>query len=243
MNTNFEPLFSAGLQEMMALIFVMVWVIGWVIKTVQGTNQQLPPPVQRPGKRREDRTAEEIDAFLQQVNRAPEKNEKNRTTETGRAGNHRSRSGDNKPVANQRAANRTIQREALPASQAATRRANEAARRSESTEINPNESVAQHVRNHMSERVAEEARRDVGQDIKQSVEQHLGAGFASSSKTGLQGGKSNSRLTPSDKQAAATCCTPGRTESIRQMLSNPESIRQAIVVQEILNRPKCLRKS
>ena len=198
------------------------------------------------GKRRDDRNAEEIDAFLQQVNRAPEKN---RTPETGRAGNNRSRGADNRqpankpPAANQRPANRNIQREALPASQAASRRANEAARRGEATEMNPNESVGQHVRNHMSERVAQEARRDVGQDIKESVQQHLGSGFESSSKTSLQGGKPNTRLTTSEKNAAANCCVPSRTESIRQMLSNPESIRQAIIVQEILNRPKCLRKS
>jgi hypothetical protein len=35
------------------------------------------------------------------------------------------------------------------------------------------------------------------------------------------------------------CCE--RAETLKKMLRNPESIRQAVIIQEILNRPKCLR--
>ena len=53
------PVFGAGIQELIALVFVLVSVIGWIIRQVQGNNQQMPPPVQRPGKRREERVGKE----------------------------------------------------------------------------------------------------------------------------------------------------------------------------------------
>jgi hypothetical protein len=36
-----------------------------------------------------------------------------------------------------------------------------------------------------------------------------------------------------------TCCV--RAEKLKNLLRNPESIRQAIIIQEVMNRPKCLR--
>lgn len=243
MSGGFEPLFSAGFQELVALIFVMVSVIGYIIKTVQGTNQQLPPPVQRPGKRREERNADELDSFLQQMNRQPDQR---RTNETGRGGSNRARpqGSGGQSGASQRPPAKPVQRQQPAGQQPPARRlVEDRASRREAAAMGASGSgsVAQHVREHMSERIAEEAKRDVGQDIKESVQHNMGTGLQAPAETGSGVRKTATQLFAKDPPTAAECCSTLRMESLRKMLGNPDSIRQAIVVQEILNRPKCLR--
>lgn len=158
------PLFGVGPQEVFALIFVLVSVIGWIIRQVQGTSQQMPPPVQRPGRRREERVNDELDSFLQQVN----------------PGQGARPQGPSSPVAasrpkapGNRAAAAVSQKPAAkpplvpPAARPSRRIREETPPRS--VKSNLGEGLSQHVREHMGERVANEARRDVGQDVKDSV--------------------------------------------------------------------------
>lgn len=240
MNHSFEPLLSAGIQELFGLIIFAVWIIGWIIKSAQGSNQQLPPPVQRPGKRREERNADELDAFLQQVNRQPEQQRKN---QPNRGGDNRSRpqSPSNQPAGAQRPPAKTVQRQ-QPA-QPARRLVDDTAARREAAGLGASgsDSVAQHVRERMGERIAEEAKRDVGQDIKESVLHNMGTGLVAPVETGTSVRKTATQLFAKEPPTAAECCSTIRMESLRKMLGNPDSIRQAIVIQEILNRPKCLR--
>ncbi|MDB5339345.1 MAG: hypothetical protein JWN70_4964 [Planctomycetaceae bacterium] len=243
MSHSFDPLFSAGFSELMALIFVMVSVIGWIIKQAQGNNQQLPPPVQRPGKRREERNADELDSFLQQVNRQPEQRQPN---QSGRGNPNRSRppGSSGQSAASQRPAAKTVQRQqpATPA-QPPRRLVEDSASRREAAAQGASGSggVAQHVREHMSERIGDEAKRDVGQGIKDSVLHNMGTGLLAPVETGTSVRKTATQLFAKEPASAAECCSAIRMESLRKMLGNPESIRQAIVIQEILNRPKCLR--
>lgn len=243
MSHSFEPLFSAGFSELMALIFVMVSVIGWVIKQAQGNNQQLPPPVQRPGKRREERNADELDSFLQQVNRQPEQRQPN---QAGRGNPNRSRqqgSGGQAGVS-QRPPAKTVQRQQPAAQTQPPRRLvdDSASRREAAAQgASGSGSVAQHVRQHMAERIGEEAKRDVGQGIKDSVLHNMGTGLVAPAETGTSVRKTATQLFAKEPATAEQCCAANRMESLRKMLGNPESIRQAIVIQEILNRPKCLR--
>lgn len=243
MSHSFEPLFSAGFSELMALVFVMVSVIGWIIKQAQGNNQQLPPPVQRPGKRREERNADELDSFLQQLNRQSEPRQAN---QSGRGNPNRSRppGASGQTAGSQRPAARTVQRQQPAApSQPARRLVEDSVARREAAAQGASGSggVAQHVREHMAERIGEEAKRDVGQGIKDSVLQNMGTGLLAPAETGTSARKTAKQLFAKEPSSAAECCAANRMESLRKMLGNPDSIRQAIVIQEILNRPKCLR--
>lgn len=240
MSHSLEPMLSAGLQELVGLAVVAIWIIGWVIKAVQTSSQQLPPPVQRPGKRREERTADDLELFLQQVNRQPEQQRKN---QAGRGGNNRQRpSGPNGQTAgSQRPSAKTVQRQ--PPTQPARRLVEDATARREAAGLGASgsDSVAQHVRERMGERIADEAKRDVGQSIKESVLHNMGTGLLAPAETGTSVRKTATQLFAKEPPTAAECCSTLRMESLRKMLGNPESIRQAIVIQEILNRPKCLR--
>lgn len=96
----------------------------------------------------------------------------------------------------------------------------------------------------MGERIAKEAERDVGRDVTASVNQHMGnfLGQAMSAASGPARVTTKELFAGNASNAAPTageCC--GRAESLKKMLRNPESIRQAIIIQEILNRPKSLR--
>jgi hypothetical protein len=104
------------------------------------------------------------------------------------------------------------------------------------------ESVAQHVRERMGERIAQEAQRDVGQDIKDRVLQHMGASNLAPPAAVTGAAPTAAPVFAKTGPSSTECCTANRKDSLRKMLSNPESIRQAIIIQEILNRPKCLRQ-
>lgn len=236
---SFGPPVFGLVQELIALVFVLVSVIGWIIRQVQGNNQQMPPPVQRPGRRRDERVNDEIDSFLQQINRNPDQP---KPAEQPRPANRPKPPGNrNQAAASQRPAARPPQQQPAPAQSRRVREEN--AERSLAASAGLGGSLTQHVREHMAERVAKEAQRDVGQDVKESVQKHMGPMVRTS-----QGSTNPARVTTEELFAVKGpgpsmdgCCTGPRAENLKKMLRNPESIRQAIIIQEILNRPKCLR--
>ncbi len=236
MNHSFgPPVFGAGIQELIALVFVLVSVIGWVIRQVQGNNQQMPPPVQRPGKRREERVNDEIDNFLQQAKRNQEPNKPPEVARPQVA--NRPKPPGNRGPAPQRQAAKPPQPAPAPVQESRRIRDENPARPAGS---NLGASLNQHVREHMAERIVKEAQRDVGQDIKDSVQKHMG-----SVSRPAYGSTNPTRVTTEELFAAnaapavGTCCV--RAEKLKMLLRNPESIRQAIIIQEVMNRPKCLR--
>lgn len=247
--SSFGSPLAVGVQEILALIFVLVSIIGWIIKQVQGNNQQLPPPVQRPGRRREDRSAEEIDAFLEQVNRNPE--QKRQTPAARPAGGNRQRQAgsSSQPPATAMGAGYANQ-----GSKGTSNRQRQQARVTPQQPPQPppqrptqnsgvtGSGVAQHVREHMSEHVAQEAQRDVGQGIKDSVAHSMGTGLVAAPSAGNNVRQTATQLFATKKSTSEECCGTARAESLRQMLCSPQNIRQAIVIQEILTRPKCLRQ-
>lgn len=237
MNLSFgQPLFAVGPQEVIALIFVLVSVIGWIIRQVQGTNQQMPPPVQRPGRRREERASDEIDNFLQQVNRASEPNKPPAVPRPTTAANRPKPPGNRGPAtATQRQPAKP--QPAAPVQESRRIREEDPARPAGST---LGSSLNQHVREHMAERIVKEAQRDVGQDIKDSVQKHMGNISRPAPGTSSPGRVTTAALFSGNTAPADPgCCA--RADNLKKMLRNPESIRQAIIIQEVMNRPKCLR--
>lgn len=238
MNIDFGPPVFGLVNEILALIFIMVSVIGWIIRTVQGTNQQMPPPVQRPGRRREERANDEIDTFLQQMNR---NQDPQKSPAAARQSGNRPRPPGNRnqtPVSQRPAA----KQQQPPPEPASSRRIREEGASRPLAGSNLGSDVAQHVRERMGEHLAKDAQRDVGQDVKDSVQKHLGAGSRQVAGSGTPTRATTEELfgAKGTGTAADGCCTT-RAETLKQMLRNPNSIRQAIIIQEVLNRPKCLR--
>lgn len=236
---TFGPPVFGLVQELIALVFVLVSVIGWIIRQVQGNNQQMPPPVQRPGRRRDERVNDEIDNFLQQINRNPDQQ---KPAEQARPANRPKPPGNrNQGAVSQRASAKPPQQPPAPAQSRRVREEN--AERPLAASAGLGSSLTQHVREHMAERVVKEAQRDVGQDVKDSVQKHM-----ASMGRSVQGSSSPARVSTEELFAGkgpgpsqGGCCTGARAEGLKKMLRNPESIRQAVIIQEILNRPKCLR--
>lgn len=237
---TFGPPVFGLVQELIALVFVLVSVTGWIIRTVQGNQQQMPPPVQRPGRRRDERVNDEIDSFLQQINRNADQQ---KPAEAARPAANRPRppGNRNQGQGSQRPPARPPQPQVSNAPQRRVREEN--AERPIAASAGLSSSLTQHVREHMGERVANQAQRDVGQDVKESVQKHMGPMARQAPPA-----TSPARMTTEELFAVKGpgpsldgCCTGPRAETLKKMLRNPSSIRQAIIIQEILNRPKCLR--
>lgn len=84
--------------------------------------------------------------------------------------------------------------------------------------------VRQHVQEHMEDHIVAEAQKHLDHDVDKSVQQHLGK---------FRAGERHSPPTP---LAGAI-----NVRSIVQLLRSPAGIQQAIVLNEILSRPKGLR--
>ena len=249
-NFSYAPTLAAGIGDLIWVVVVIVSVITWIIRTVQGTNQQLPPPVQRPGRRREERD-DEIDSFLEQVNRTQPPNRPARPAESrNQAPATRSKSATVPPTpAKQRQPARQLS-EPLQSSQSARLASDQnAARRTNVTTQDLGTGMQQHLNEYMGERVAKEARRDMGPGLLQPAQPKSGGQSAGLSKP------SNSRSdqgTPilasmpnpedADSNSAKAARAQVRTDLLLHALRNPQMIKQSIVVQEILGRPKSLRK-
>ncbi|MDB5387249.1 MAG: hypothetical protein JWM11_2895 [Planctomycetaceae bacterium] len=243
------PVLAAFIQEFLTLAVIVISVIAWIIRTVQGNSQQLPPPVQRPGRRRDERGDDEIDSFLEQVNRSQSPARSNRPEGSrNQPPATRSNSAKQPPAtpqptpAKQRQPTRQLS-EGLPSRQpeAAT-----AARNAP-----PSQGMSQRSQEQSNARNAKEPQKDLGKSLSQQTQPTPPATVASA-PTNLGSFRASLPIqasqTPAQRagaaspEAATTASFLARTNNLRQALRNPQMISQAIVVQEILSRPKSLRK-
>ena len=262
MSSLIAPPVFALVGEFFTIVVVMISVITWIIRAIQGTNQQLPPPVQRPGRRREGRD-DEIDSFLEQVNRPQNQNRtaesrnqvpatRSRTTpplgptpakprQQARPLAETLNSGTRTPDANRRPNSNTLSSSSPVGSQGMG-----------SQEIG--QGLQQHVKDYMGERMGREAQKDLGPTLAQKT-QAAADGERSGQGSSPTNNRSNLRSEVSPPAAvgpsataaqtvaaALSTGTPQRTENLRQLLRSPQMISQAIIVQEVLRRPKSLRK-
>lgn len=261
MNLNVGmPVLAAGIQELLGVVLVIIWVIGWLIRTVQANSQQLPAPVNRPGRRREERVEDEIDSFLQQVNRnAPNRSnvpesESARPAKPPRNPPRPKPHGSTPtPVISQRPRQAMAHQASAPpqgaaaASAAALQSKPPSGNRRDGKAVNqrqpaPNigQGVAEHLQQYMAERVAKTSQEDVGRGVKESVQSHLGVYTGSAGTPNLTSGAGDFGSPPS---ATTGNCRPvvsgtARAAEVRCCLLSPQSVRQAIIVQEILKRRK-----
>jgi hypothetical protein len=242
---------AAFIQDFFGIAVVVISVIAYLIRLFQGNNQQLPPPVQRPGRRRDERGDDEIDSFLEQVNRtqAPGRN----SGPEGARNKTAARQNQNKPPAvppptpaKQRQPTRQLAA-GLP-SAPGTRPSDAPLAAARNSTSNPG--MSQRTPAQSNDKNAKEPQKDLGKTLSQqsaplssgtaSVPTNLGS-FRAAMAPPIPQSPGHQVGAPSP-EAAATASFLARTNNLRQALRNPQMISQAIIVQEILSRPKSLRK-
>lgn len=255
------PVLAAGIRELLFVVVMVFSFIAWVIRQVQGTNQQLPPPVQRPGRRREEQRDDEIDSFLEQVNR----NQTPARSSRPEAARNQPAATRNKPAApapavarptpaKQRQPSRQLAEglpsAALPSTASARPTDTPVAARSAPSNqgmappLQPQSKPVQ-----LSDRNPKEAL-SLGKSLAQqspvvaspaaAVPTNLGSFRAAVPAIAAQTPAQLARV--ASPEAATNATFLAQTNNLRQALRNPQMIKQAIIVQEVLGRPKCLRK-
>lgn len=250
------PVLAANIQEFITGAVIIISFLAWIIRTVQGNSQQLPPPVQRPGRRRDERADDEIDSFLEQVNRT-QKPVRSAQSEGSRNQTPSTRSNSKTPAvtpptpAKQRQPTRQLS-EGLPS--APSSRQSDAplvARNSPPSQGMAQRSQEAHrLQEQSGGRNSRDSQRDLGKSLVQqgpavsnttpAAPTNLGSFRAAIAPVASQ--TPAQRAGAASPEAATTASFLARTNNLRQALRNPQMISQAIVVQEILSRPKSLRK-
>lgn len=229
------PALLADIGGVFAVIFLLISFIGWIINMI---NAQNPPPAPNRGPQRRPRARDrkvqnEIEQFLQEA-----------------MGSKQAARDEVPPdeievveVAPQRRAP-PPRRQPRPTPQLQTRQ-RPAAEQASTERIRPGSGVtkrefspstlgagvAAHVKDHMRERVGQQTTQHLPHAVDQTVTQHLGEFLASPRDT--RGGVG--------PVIRAGTSVPDPTGLITE-LKQPGGMRKAIVLQEILARPRALRK-
>jgi hypothetical protein len=211
--------------------FVAIAFVSWIINQIAAHNKPAPrKPGPRPARPRNDRIQQEIDQFIQEA-----------------AGRRPPRRGEvlaaddieivDAPARGRRPAPRRaappVVRPAVAAQQprGAPRPGQAAAERRLTGSEQLGAGLSDHVRTHMDNRVGVEVQQHLPHMVDQGVSQHLGA-FAA-----LSGGPAAPAAgAPAGRGTAAPAL------ALLAELRSPAGVRQAIVMQEILQRPLALRR-
>ena len=210
--------------------FVAVAFVTWIINQISAHNKPAArKPGPRPARPRNDRIQQEIDQFIQEAaGRRPARRDVLAADEIEivdapargrRPAPRRSAAGAPRPSAPAR----TPVGGQRPGQAAAQRRLTG----SEQLGAGLNE----HLRTHMDNRVGAEVQQHLPHNVDQQVSQHLGA-FAA------QGGGLGAPLT--EGSTGRRAATPALV--LLAELRSPGGVRQAIMMQEVLQRPLALRR-
>lgn len=215
MNPNLPVLAALDVGEIIGIIFLVVSALGWFVKVVKGQADAVQRP--RIGPPEGVRMRTEIETFLEEISTA---------------------ANPNRPPAKTNAPPRPAERPRPPGAKAGKKSGKPQPGAKPQKTPKPIASLAeQHlassnlgagVRSHVSdymqpERIAAEVKQDLAGLIPAQVQAEIGRG------------KSISGV------ATSTAAEP--IHPLITLLRNPQGVRQAIVLQEILQRPKALRRS
>jgi hypothetical protein len=216
---------------MVLVAFAAIAFVSWVVKQIAAQNNAAARrPGPRPARPRNDRIQQEIDQFIQEAagRRPPRKEvvsvDDIEIVSPPAAGR---RPGPRRPAPRPSRPVRPVE----PKPAVAERPGQAAAQRHLTGREQLGAGLSNHVRTHMDNRVAAEVQQHLPHAVDQEVSQHLGAFAArSTGPTAL----------PLDAAAGRRAATPAL--ALLGELRSPGGVRQAIILQEILQRPRSLRK-
>ena len=206
------PLLAAGGGELITIIMIAIGFISWLVQNVGNQNRPAQPPVRRPGRPprpRNQPAASEIEDFLEEV-------------QPGRPPQPQPRQSRPQPQGKPRPQGGQIgqkQKPRVPAQEPRRLRPGEELAHRHVDAKDLGSGVRKHVSQHVpKDAVGKQVERDLEHRIDREVTQHLGKSSSSSS-------------TPPP-------AVPALATEVRDLLARPENMRQAIVLNEILTRPK-----
>jgi hypothetical protein len=218
------PLLLADIENVIGVIFVIIWIMAWLMKLV-GTQKQKTPPVANrprpPARPRDERLQNEINIFIQEV--GSNKGARRPPTSTSprpavppkpATGGQRTR----KPPAPQTAPPKPAPQRIRPGQEISSRQVVQ-------PEKDLGNAVQQHLRQHMAERVAREASVFLKDKVEASVTSHLGT-----SSTAAAPGVPPPP--PASGKAAGV-----QAARYAELFRNAAGLRQAMVVNLILSPP------
>jgi len=234
------PGILANFEGIFAVLFLLISFVGWIINMI---NAQNPPPAPNRGPQRRPRAKDrkvqnEIEQFLQEAmgnkNARAEEGEvpadEIEVVETG---------VPERPAPRRRpraAAKPTASRQPQPQRTAtAEQKAPKPGKGVASRHLAPNETlgggVMSHVTDHMRERVSRETQTHLPHAVNQTVTQHLGEFTADDRDT-------RSTVKPVHRSRANIVDPTALIADLRK----PDGMRKAVILQEILAKPRGLRK-
>ena len=194
------------------LVFVVIGIIRAIIKAANGENKVNQNPQMNPGRSRQVQS--EIDDFLSEVGAAPHQKQP--------AARRRQRPQKQRPQ------QRRPQKEQRPQRQkpkpAAARQQPSGSLRDRHLKSSVSDHVTEYISDHVEEHIDSEVDDWVEVDIVENVEDNLGD--RREEMPALT--RNPVKVTPAN--------------SILDVLRSPEGVRQAILVNEVLSRPRALRK-
>lgn len=224
-----QPLLAFDLRFAIFLAFIAISIISWIMNQVKANQPppaapRKPPPAPRP---RNDRIQQEIDTFLKEATgrRAPpQRVEVLEADDIEIVGSPAAAPARRPPQRKPTAARRPV---APPPPIAAPQRPGQELAGRQLTSSSP---IAQ-PRSRMDERVAAQSAQNLPHSVDQSVARHLGVFAAeSSTSTGTQA-RSGTRIARNSPAV-----------SLLAALRTPAGVQQAVMMQEILQKPRALRR-
>lgn len=237
MNWQNQVLLAAG--DWVGVVVFLITAVVWLINFLSNKIPQNPPaPRNRPqpvppNRGNDERLQKEISIFLEDAApRRDEKRQENRREENRRR-NAPSGGGGQRPP--QKPPANKPKPKNKPLVEQTDRRSpgSELAERKGPGHRDLGSGVRTHVQEHMSQRIDREVAKDLPHDINAGVTQHLGqfSGARPSLTTGTQ------------EQAAARPVTTAEARGLIELLNSPGTVRNAILINEVLSKPKALRRS
>jgi len=215
------------MQWVIIAIFIFLRIIFSLSKAANEKGQKQQPRAQAdPG--RKQRVQSEIEAFLSEVSgkKQPRENDDNDAQLAQRRQQQAQRKAEAKRrqrEEHQRRQKQEVQKSRRREPQASTSKSRHKGERKVGTGIGAH--VDQYIGKHVSEHIDQDFGEYVDATIVDSVDDHLG--------------KRNLEM---PTMAASSTKTTAAATSIAALLRNPEGVRNAIIVNEILSRPRPLRR-
>lgn len=214
----FTPVFAADFGPLIGLAVLVISILSWIVNIIKSASAEAPKPAEgRRPERRPDKLRSEIEEFLEELTKPGQTRPPKEPRPTAPSGPSPRRPSNKQQRPPQPPAKKA---KSAPAPAKAERPGSTlSGRHLETPALGSN--VREHVSTHMAaDRVIAAAEQDLGHRIDAAVQHDLGAPTATSVTT-----------------------TSRPPHPLLVALRSPGGVRQAVLLHEILQRPKALRRN